>query len=147
MKGALLILLLVSFGCTHKTTITEEELVPDVMYTDANCEAFTGKCDVVSQKNGKVFEQFTYKNGLPDGEMLMWYKNGKLKRKGYFREGKRNGKWETWDESGKKILEVHFKNDQLDGLFVMYNENGEVMERGIYKANKRTGNWTYNPDN
>jgi antitoxin component YwqK of YwqJK toxin-antitoxin module len=113
MKGFIFILLLTSFACTGKITVTEDEMVPDIFYTEGSFRPFSGVCSVVAARDSQVLEEFTYKNGRLEGEARIWYHNGKLKRKGSYQQGKLNGKWEYWDQQGFKCLEACYENDAL----------------------------------
>lgn len=44
------------------------------------------------------------------GETTMWYKNGKIKKKGPMLNGVEDGKWYFYDENGNLVREVLFKN-------------------------------------
>jgi antitoxin component YwqK of YwqJK toxin-antitoxin module len=142
MKGFGFILLLASFACTGKVTITEEEIRPDIFYAEGSYKPFTGKCMVVENDSGPVLEEFTYKSGRLHGKAFIWYRNGQLKCKGSYRDGKLCGVWEFWDRAGNKTLEACFENDELNGLFTALTADGQIQEKGMYTANRRTGNWT-----
>jgi antitoxin component YwqK of YwqJK toxin-antitoxin module len=146
MKGLIFILLLTSIACSGKVRITEDEIMPDIFYAEGSYKPFTGECTVVSRNSKLVLEQFSYKNGVLHGKALVWYKNGKLKRKGFYYNGKLSGAWEFWDEKGNKTLEVNFENDALNGQFISLETDGRVREKGIYKNNHRTGKWTSNDE-
>jgi len=141
MRGLGFIILLASFSCTGKVTITEEEIIPDIFYTQGSYKPFTGKCMVVGNDSGPVLEQFTYKNGRLHGNVCIWYGNGRLKSKGSYKDGKLCGVWEFWDKDGNKTLEASFENDELNGPFIALTADGQIKERGMYTANRRTGNW------
>jgi antitoxin component YwqK of YwqJK toxin-antitoxin module len=144
MKGLIFIILLTSFACTGKVRITEDEIMPDIFYAEGSFKPFTGECTVVGRNSNLVLEQFSYKKGVLHGKASAWYKNGKLKRKGIYRNGKLSGAWEFWDEKGNKTMEVNFENDELNGQFTSLEADGRIREKGIYKANHRTGKWTCN---
>jgi antitoxin component YwqK of YwqJK toxin-antitoxin module len=146
MKGLIFILLLASFACTGKVHITEDEIMPDIFYAEGSFEPFTGQCNVISRNSNLVLEQFSYKKGVLHGKALAWYKNGKLKRKGFYHNGKLSGAWEFWDEKGNKTMVVNFENDELNGQFTSLGADGRIREKGVYKANQRTGKWTCNEE-
>jgi hypothetical protein len=100
MKGIIFILLLATFSCSGKVTITEDEIMPDIFYAEDSYRPFSGICIVAVSDTGRVLEQFSYKKGRLDGEALTWYSNGKLKRRGYYRNGNLYGNWEFWDQNG-----------------------------------------------
>jgi len=142
MKGFVFIILLMSFACTAKVTITEEEIIPDIYYTQGSFKPFTGICRVVGNDPGMVLEQFTYKNGRLQGKTCIWYRNGRLKSQGSYKDGKLCGVWKFWDREGNMILEASFENDELNGPFTALTADGQIKEKGIYTANRRTESWT-----
>jgi antitoxin component YwqK of YwqJK toxin-antitoxin module len=141
MKGYLYILFFVSFACSGKVSITEDEIMPDVYYAEGSFKPYTGKCNVLSRDSRVVLEQFTYKKGLLHGKAFAWYKNGQLKRKGSYLDGKLSGAWEFWDDKGHKTMEASFKDDALDGPYTSLKANGQIKEKGIYTENRQTGKW------
>jgi antitoxin component YwqK of YwqJK toxin-antitoxin module len=144
MKGILFILVIASVACTGKIRITEEEIMPDIFYAEGGLKPFTGQCAVVDHNSDLILEQFTYRNGVLHGKALVWYKNGKMKRRGSYRNGKMTGLWEFWDVKGNQTLVVNFENDKLNGQFTSLEPDGRIKEKGIYTANRRTGAWTSN---
>ena len=60
-----------------------------------------------------------FKDGLQEGNCLIYHENGQVK----------------WDERWKK--------GKLDGAFASYFENGKLKAKGVYKKDKKVGEWTY----
>jgi antitoxin component YwqK of YwqJK toxin-antitoxin module len=141
MKWFILVLSLGMVACSGKIVITESEIKPDVYYVNDNYKPFTGKCYVVFSDTSLVKDVFTYCHGQLHGEALSYYKNGQLRRRGYFLHGQLSGKWETWDERGNKILEAGYLNNLLNGAYMTLYENGKVKETGQYSNNIKTGKW------
>jgi len=115
MKCIVPILIILFVSCTRKIIITESGIKPDIFYKDGDYKPFTGKCIVAFSDTSLVMEEFTYKHGRLHGEAVSWYKNGKMRRKGYYEQGMISGKWEFWDASGNKIREAAYSNDQPAG--------------------------------
>jgi antitoxin component YwqK of YwqJK toxin-antitoxin module len=139
--------MIVTFACSGSVTITEDEIRPDIFYTDMSSRPFTGKCRVVFGDTGLVKEEFIYKQGILHGESKAWYKNGKMRRKGYYSQGRISGKWEFWDIRGNKTVEANYKNDTLNGSYMLLYSNGKVREKGQFADNRRTGQWFYYNEN
>lgn len=113
MKKYLYLLMLLVFGCTGKITLTEDDIGSDVLYSQDSYRPYSGKCIVVFRNTEIVKEQFTFKHGLLHGESIAWYKNGQMRRRGYYRKGEIDGKWEFWDENGNMTISVQYKEDKL----------------------------------
>jgi hypothetical protein len=115
MKWILPVLTILCVSCTRQVIITEAEIKPDILYLEGDLKPFTGKCVVVYSDTSLVKEKFTYKKGRLHGEAISWYKNGNIRRKGYYEHGMISGKWEFWDAAGNKILEAAYFHDQTLG--------------------------------
>ena len=111
MKWYYYILLIVAVACKGKVTITEDEIGYEVFYVHDSYKPFSGKCIVVFRNTRLVKEQFTYRNGVLHGEALAWYKNGQMRRRGYYSKGEISGNWEFWDENGHRTIEAYNKED------------------------------------
>ena len=85
-----------------------------------------------------------YNLGIKDG-LFETYNNGYDKEKlteGYYKNGKKDGKWTYWDENGQKIHQTNYKNGRKDGLYIKYNITSENKEvKGYYQLGKKHGIW------
>jgi antitoxin component YwqK of YwqJK toxin-antitoxin module len=113
MKGLIGLLLITTFACSGKIIVNEAEISPDVFYVDGHYGPFTGKCSVVARTGSQVLEEFTYTKGRLNGEALIWYSNGKMKRKGSFSNGKLSGKWEYWDQNSNLLSETIYHDNEV----------------------------------
>ena len=98
--------------------------------------------------NGKyIFEDGKYyigefKNNMPNGKGIKYYKNGKIQYDGNFINGKFEG-------NGKYIYEDNdyyigqFKNGLRNGKGIVYYSNGNIMYEGDFVNNLREGNGKY----
>ena len=75
-----------------------------------------------------------YKNGLPDGQKLMFYNNGKLKFKGNYNNGKPVGEHIKYDKNGKIVEKRTFKNGIPEK--VEFYKNGRVVKKESYNSGK-----------
>ena len=112
--------------------------------------------------------EYTLKNGMMNGELIVYHENGNLKKKGYFKMGKADGIFVEYDEvgiltteyfmqddlrngffkvydNGKISYTMNFKNDIQDGQYVgyYYSDNGNLFlkQYGQYFNNEKTGTW------
>jgi len=113
MKWVLLILTVLFVSCTRKVIITEAGLKPDIFYKEGDYRPFTGKCLVLFSDKSLVKDEFTYRHGRLHGVAISWYRNGRIRRKGYYEQGMISGNWEFWDASGNKIMEAAYLNDHM----------------------------------
>ena len=52
-------------------------------------------------KSGKVAGKFTFKNGKKNGPFETYYEDGQLKRRGSFKDGQEDGPFEKYHENGQ----------------------------------------------
>lgn len=78
-----------------------------------------------------------------EGLNLIKYKDGVIKAKGYYKNGYRDGEWQSFYESGKLWSDEYFTNGLADGKISVYYESGQMMYQGQNKAGKPNGTWTY----
>lgn len=114
------------------------------------------------------YKKYQLKNGVLDGPMMHYHKNGKLSsrevwindkivgevtyyfEKGnlmglyyYDNNGMKQGTARLFDKNGKLDTKMSFKNDMLEGVSITYFENGKIREIGEYKENMKNGVWKY----
>jgi antitoxin component YwqK of YwqJK toxin-antitoxin module len=144
MKWYYYIVFILALACSRNSVVvSEDDIGADVFYVKDTYRPFTGSCIVVYNDTEKVKEQFTFKNGVLNGEASAWYQNGQIRRKGYYSKGQIHGKWTFWDEQGHKIVEANYKQDSLNGTYLSLYANGRIKEKGHFARNKRTGKWVY----
>jgi antitoxin component YwqK of YwqJK toxin-antitoxin module len=73
--------------------------------------------------NGQVFSV------IYDGVMTLFYKSGKVKARGGYSNGYKEGKWEYFKEDGTLWQIGHLVNSKKTGLWVKYDENGNTLEK------------------
>jgi antitoxin component YwqK of YwqJK toxin-antitoxin module len=59
-------------------------------------------------KNGKVWSEGFFKDGLSEGVRTVYYDNGKIYMVGNYALDQKVGKWKFYDNTGKLVKEVDF---------------------------------------
>lgn len=148
MKFCLFIVVILSICCSRESvTVSEDDLTGDILYIKGSYRPFSGRCKVLYNNSSIIKEQFTFRNGILNGESIAWYRNGNLRRKGCYTNGHISGKWIFWDEEGHKTVEANYKFDSLDGFYVSLYPNGTIKEKGHFDSNRQTGKWLYYDEN
>jgi antitoxin component YwqK of YwqJK toxin-antitoxin module len=80
---------------------------------------------------------------ISDGEYSQFYKSGKIKAKGFYKDGQRDGHWIVFFESGNPWSEANYKEGKKEGHAVVYYSNGKKRYEGDYKNDERTGKWKF----
>ena len=81
----------------------------------------------------KLFATVKVKDSLQDGEMKMFYPNGKVMGTSIFKNGKLNGISKMFYENGKIMMKMNFKDDELEGEAIIYDEDGKIITKQFYK--------------
>ena len=81
----------------------------------------------------KLFATVKVKDSLQDGEMKIFYPNGKVMGTSIFKNGKLNGVSKMYYENGKIMKKMNFKNDELEGEAIIYDEDGKILDKQFYK--------------
>ncbi|MBL7003535.1 MAG: toxin-antitoxin system YwqK family antitoxin [Gammaproteobacteria bacterium] len=101
------------------------------------------------------------------GKLTMYYDDGAKFSESYYKNGKEDGLWVTWDMDGHKCsesnnkdgkshgIETHWYNndvistkgqhhkDKRIGIWRSWHTNGNISHKGEYKNDKKHGLWTY----
>lgn len=86
-------------------------------------------------ENGQIKTKEPYKNGLLDGEVLLYWPDGSLKRRSLFKEGKREGLDQIWDAKGTLVDEGRYEKAQAVGVHQRWNPQGKLIEKIDYSSN------------
>lgn len=142
LQIALIVMTIASCSC-HEVFISEEDLQNDIFYYRESLTPFSGTC--ISKFNGinQVKAKRSYQNGIMNGEITVYYKNGQISKRGQYKDGEYHGKWIGWFKNGTKSFEVNHDEGLLDGAYITYHENGKMKEKGIYNESQKTGKWEY----
>jgi hypothetical protein len=73
-----------------------------------------------------LFEKFTIKDSLLNGENVKYYSNGHLKEKSFFINDKLEGKYFKYYRNNQIERYAEYKNGVVNGPFIEYYENGLV---------------------
>jgi len=85
-----------------------------------------------------INEIYWTEDGLDYGELIFYFKNGDIWKKGNLKDGKRDGEFIEYGFFGsrdiyhKRILQ-NYKDGKLDGENTYYDKNGKIYWKGIYK--------------
>lgn len=83
--------------------------------------------------NGVLAEKCFYKNGVLDGCLKKYNKEGDCYLRGFYRNGKRNGIF--WKTDNFTIEQTRYKNDKRHGLFLLKNKSDSVKLLSLYYKN------------
>ena len=138
----IILLAVLSMSCSNKTVIlTEGNLPEDIFYLQDEIKPFSGKCYIYFHNSELIKEELNFKDGILHGLRVSYFKNGQIKRQGFYNIGKYNGTWKGFNELGSQIFEAEYNKDTLNGQFISWYRFGVIKEKGSYNKNARVGAW------
>jgi len=118
---------LLVFGFTQ-AQITAGE---DGKYYADNNSLYSGTYSEVFS-NGNTRMTMELKNGLADGQTLIYSENGNLLETRSYSDGKFNGTWLTYNNDGLKVAEAHYLNNKKDGKWLIWDSSGKLRYEMMY---------------
>lgn len=89
--------------------------------------------------NGQLQEKAFYRNGLLDGERVLYFENGQSEIVEHYLEGRMHGPYEVYYASGAPLLKQVFDRDTLRGESLRFYENGQLEEKVFFVDNLENG--------
>ena len=83
-------------------------------------------------ENGKLSEVYSYKNNMMDGLWISYNQTGVKTAEARYIQDKKHGEWKVWDENGTLIYLMYYNNGEKSGTWIKYNEKGEEIARKTY---------------
>ena len=74
-----------------------------------------------------------YKKDLLDGLYAEFFSTGKIKKKGVFQNGLKDGEWLEYHPNRQIAQKVNYKNDVLHGWSYAYNSKGVELKKIMFK--------------
>ena len=98
---------------------------------------FTGEID-------EGLEQGSFKNGERKGPWVLYWRNGQLRGKGVYKNGKEEeGPWVYYHDNGQLRSKGDYKNGKREGRWVYYHDNGQLSSKGDWKNGEWEGPWVW----
>ncbi len=124
MKKVLLGLFLVvsALSFSAERTLSYEETFLDEktgkVHAKGEQTPYTGviKNYKISEEDGVFEGKISFKDGVIDGLVELYYSNGKLAEMATFKNGEKNGIQKTYYENGQIKMESLAKNDKKNGI-------------------------------
>lgn len=84
--------------------------------------------------------EYSLKNGELHGDLIAYYPNGKVKKKGKYLNGKENGYFKEYDENGDLAITYSMKGGEFNGWVTTYEHNKKTEEKE-YKNGRLNGDY------
>ncbi|MCC7442854.1 MAG: toxin-antitoxin system YwqK family antitoxin, partial [Bdellovibrionales bacterium] len=93
-------------------------------------------------KDGKMRARGEFREGKKYGDYLEWHPNGQKKAEGeYGDDEKSEGDWKRWYDNGQLLDEGEWKNGEPVGEWTIWHPNGNKKEQGEFEAGKKVEPW------
>ena len=124
------------FSTTYKNGKLEAESQVDetfvkMTYTFDDNNFNKGTVNLYTDNN--LFATVRIINSLQEGEMKMFYPNGKVMATSIFKNGKLNGISKMYYDNRKIMLKMNFIDDELNGETILYGESGKIIRKQLYR--------------
>ncbi len=110
----------------------------NLSYKVNDTEPFSGIAEDY-YKNGQIRVKAHYKNGKYNGLGKVWYENGQMKLDGHFKDGEMDGLQKEWYENGQIKYEKYYIDGKKDGFYKGWYENGQIKYEKYYIDDKIDG--------
>ena len=84
---------------------------------------------ICKYENNNIISYMNIVNGLPHGKSEIFYPNGILNTKAFFKNGLIDGQLEINYPNGNRRIVANYKNGVLQGISKEYYENGQIKEQ------------------
>ena len=122
------------------STLAQNLVVHDNIYFDQDGNPFTGKYKEY-YASGSVKLEMDLNKGMKNGNVIMYFENGKIHEVYAYKQNLMDGLWLTFNEKNIKTAEANYLNDKKDGTWKIWDENGMLVYEMQYKNGEKAGNW------
>tara|TARA_B100001250_G_C19538642_1_gene673679 strand:+ start:124 stop:708 length:585 start_codon:yes stop_codon:yes gene_type:complete len=77
-----------------------------------------------------------YKNGLLDGSVSLFFKNGQKEWRYNYSRGILNGNYTRWYKTGQKAIDGYYENGKESETWFWWNKNGSIIKKQEFKKKK-----------
>ncbi len=146
MRNTIIILFIATFiisACSRTVQKEDVEVRDGLVYKKNSEEPFNG---IIRDyyANDEKKSQFKYKDGILEGEFIIWYKSGKIKSKGSYHNGQQIGLWQVWYENGQLASKGEYNDEGLKtGHWTFWYDDGSKKSEGKYEKGYKLGKWQY----
>lgn len=87
-------------------------------------------------KNGKLKEKLLFKNGKYHTKQFIYYDNGNIMLESTFKNGLYHGATKEYYRDGKLKRKITYRKSKLHGIMDIYNTKSELIYKILFNKNK-----------
>lgn len=91
----------------------------------------------------KMIVEIYNKEGTLEGNRFVYYENGSVAEKAFYKKGKLNGEAKWFLENNRLLRVATYQNDMLHGPTINYDSEGAITSEGDYLEDQKKGIWDY----
>ncbi len=133
-----------SFAQKNKVSVFDLDQINGLFYQRNTIGAFSGTA-MEEHPNGKKKLAVQIREGLFQGKVKEWAKDGTKIYEAEYDKGKQHGKELQWFATGKKKVELVYVNGEPNGICTEWHKNGKKKSEGNFIIGKEDGqhNWWF----
>ena len=81
--------------------------------------------------------QETYKNGVLDGFVSIYYMNGQKEWRHTYNNGVLEGNYTRWHKNGKRAIDGFFENGIPVGIWAWRDKDGNILKKETFRRRKK----------
>ena len=97
---------------------------------------------LISKFHHKLILSEFSRNSSKDGPFTEYHENGKVKTKGYYKDGNSDGHWIGYNYLGMKNVDLTYKDNMIQGYYRTWYDNGQLHTEDFYDV---TSNHPFQP--
>ena len=110
-------------------------------------QTFKGEVEqIYGDGSPKIVSYYTTKEPKELVRQKVYYVNKQLRIDGFFKDGEKHGKWTYYYKDGVLWSRGSFKNGKIDGKNESFHPNGKLNVKGFFDEGVRVGKWYYYKD-
>jgi len=121
----------------RRESYEKKDLRSGLMHLTGEKEAYTGVLVGYFNKDQGMKCTMTYREGLLDGERILYYKNGIIKSRETYAEGRKDGVTYHYYDTGQLMSKINYVAGKKNGEKVHYHKNGDIKSSTTYKNGKK----------
>ena len=105
-------------------------------------ENYSAEGVLISKFHHKLILSEFSRDSSKDGPFTEYHENGKVKTKGFYKDGNPDGHWIGYNYLGMKNVDLTYKDNMLQGYYRTWHDNGQLHTEDFYDV---TSNHPFQP--
>lgn len=133
-----------SFGNKLESTenifnVNETYWLGDIKLLKSNNLPVTGYIEYFNEKDGFLESRGYFINGKEEGKDICYFKDGSISLRRYYKNGELDGNYERFYANGRQAESCEYEKGELNGRSVSWYENGQIRDVNNYENGLRKG--------